>query len=224
MSASIRKLRVSSRGNEPLSMPLDEIERHQMISLATIKVGELFDALAIDYSNDHNMRSTPERVARMLVDELFMGRYCAPPSITEFDNPQAHEDLIVTGPIELRSLCAHHLMPIVGHAMIGIVPSREGRIIGLSKYDRIVGHFASRPQIQEEMVNQIGQHIQEATRPNGLAVRISAVHMCKTHRGVRASLQSRMVSSAYFGTMRIDRELKQRFLQECLCLERGTSC
>ena len=224
MSASIRKLHMSSRGNEPLPVPLDESERRHMVALAAVKLGELFDTLAIDHCNDHNMRGTPERVARMLVDELFAGRYSAPPSITEFDNPQAHEDLIVTGPIELRSLCAHHLMPIFGHAMIGIVPSREGRIIGLSKYDRIVAYFASRPQIQEELVNQIGQHIQDATRPNGLAVRISAVHMCKTHRGVRTNLQSRMVSSAYFGTMRTDTELKQRFLQECLCLERSTSC
>ena len=224
MSASLRRLRMSSRGNESLPEPLDDVERSRMTALATTKISELFDALAIDYRNDHNMRGTPERVARMLVDELFSGRYTAPPRITEFENAQGHEDLIVTGPIELRSLCAHHLMPIVGHAMIGIVPSREGRIIGLSKYDRIVAHFAARPQIQEELVNQIGQHIQETTRPNGLAGRISAAHLCKTHGGVRASLRSRMVSSAYFGTLRTDSDLKQRFLDECLCLERSATC
>lgn len=224
MSASIRKLRVSSRGNECLPRPLDEAERALMTELAATKVGELFDTLQIDHCNDHNMRGTPERVARMLVDELFVGRYTAPPSVTEFENAQGHEDLIVTGPIELRSVCAHHLMPIVGSVMIGTVPSRDGCIIGLSKYDRIVAHFAARPQIQEELVNQIGHHLQEITCPNGLAVRISAVHMCKTHRGVRASLRSRMVTSAYFGTLRSDAGLKQRFLDECLCLERGDGC
>ena len=220
MSASVRRLRPSSLGNECLPRPLDEAERGVMTALAAEKIGELFDILEVDYGSDHNMRGTPERVARMFVDELFVGRYTPPPRITEFDNAQGHEDLVVTGPIELRSLCAHHLMPIVGSVTIGIVPSRDGRIIGLSKYDRVVAHFAARPQIQEELVNQIGHYLQDVTQPNGLAVRISAAHMCKTHRGVRASLRSKMVSSAYFGTLRTDADLKQRFLDECLCLER----
>lgn len=224
MSASVWKLHASSRGNDGTREPLDDAARSRMTALAAVKIAELFDVLMIDHRNDHNMHGTPERVARMYIEELFLGRYTAPPRITEFENAQGHEDLIVTGPIDLRSLCAHHLMPIVGHATIGIVPSREGRIIGLSKYDRIVSHFAARPQIQEELVNQIGQYIQETTQPNGLAVRISAAHLCKTHRGVRASLQSRMISSAYFGTLRSDTGLKQRFLDECLCLEQRVAC
>ena len=109
-----------------------------------------------------------------------------PPRLTDFDNAQRYDQLIVVGPIEVRSLCAHHLMPIYGSAFIGVLPDPDGRIIGLSKYDRVVENFAARLQIQEELVKQIGNFLVEQTQPRGLAVRISAVHMCKTHRGVRA--------------------------------------
>ncbi|HLM38826.1 MAG TPA: GTP cyclohydrolase I, partial [Microvirga sp.] len=164
-----------------------QADREAMIAAAAQKVEELFDVLRIDHRNDHNTRETPLRVAKMFVEEILQGRYTAPPRITEFDNAQAYDQLIVTGPLEIRSMCAHHLMPIYGHAVIGILPAADGKIIGLSKYDRIVEYFASRLQIQEELVKQIGQYIMDATKPRGLAVRVSAVHMCKTQRGVRAS-------------------------------------
>jgi GTP cyclohydrolase I len=157
----------------------------------------------------------------MFVEEILRGRYTAPPRITEFDNAERYEHMIVTGPIEVRSTCAHHLMPIVGQAYIGVLPSATGKIIGLSKYDRIVDYFCARLQIQEELVSQIGSYVMEATRPRGLAVRISAVHMCKTHRGVRASHASRMVNSAFYGEMQTNLELKKEFMHECLSLERG---
>ena len=221
MSATIRRLRSAGRGNEALPEPLDETGRAGMIASATAKLEELFEILSIDHRNDHNTRGTPRRVARMFVEELFAGRYAAAPRITEFENALGYDDLIVTGPIDLRSTCAHHLMPIVGHVFVGIVPAKDGRIIGLSKYDRIVSHFAARLQIQEEMVKQIAEYIAQMTHPAGLAVRISAVHMCKTQRGVRASQRSRMVSTAYHGVLQDDPALKHRFLQECLGLERS---
>jgi GTP cyclohydrolase I len=220
MSASVRKLRRGSRGNECLLEPLDASERAGMVAAATTKLEELFDTLAIDYRNDHNTRDTPARVARMLVEELLAGRYTPPPLITDFDNVHGYGDLIVAGPIDVRSTCAHHLMPIYGQAFVGIVPSEDGRLLGLSKYDRIVAHFAARLQIQEELVVQIARHIEEVAQPAGVAVRISAVHMCKTQRGVRASHNSRMVSMASYGALLTDNDLKQRFLQECIALER----
>ncbi len=192
-----------------------------MIAAAAQKVEELFDVLRIDHRNDHNTRETPQRVAKMFVEEILQGRYTAPPRITEFDNVQSYDQLIVTGPIEVRSMCAHHLMPIYGHAVIGILPAADGKIIGLSKYDRIVEYFASRLQIQEELVKQVGQYIMETTKPRGLAVRISAVHMCKTQRGVRSSRRGRMVNTYFWGEMADDRDLKNEFLQECISLERA---
>jgi GTP cyclohydrolase IA len=209
--------------NETLDQPLAEAEREAMIAAAAHKLEELFDILRIDHRNDHNTRETPQRVAKMYVEELLEGRFTAPPKITEFDNAQGYDQLIVTGPIELRSMCAHHLMPIYGAAYIGILPAADGRIIGLSKYDRIVEYFASRLQIQEELVKQIGHYIMDMTSPRGLAVRISAVHMCKTQRGVRASHRSRMVNTYYWGDMAQDAELKREFLQECTALDRADS-
>jgi GTP cyclohydrolase I len=219
MSLSIRRLSRPARANEAIDGALLPADREAMVGAAASKIEELFDVLQIDHRNDHNTRGTPRRVARMFVEELMRGRYSAPPSITEFENAQAFDGLIVTGPIELRSTCAHHLMPIHGHAFVGVLPSAEGKIVGLSKYDRIVDHFASRLQIQEELVKQIGRYIFEETSPLGVAVRVSAVHMCRTHRGVRAGHRSRMVTTAYYGSLAEDAALKDEFLRECLSLE-----
>jgi GTP cyclohydrolase I len=223
MNFHARDLKLSRLCNEALDEAMTEAERAVMIASAARKVEELFDILRIDHQNDHNTRETPRRVAKMFVEEILQGRYTAPPSITEFDNVQAYDQLIVTGPIELRSMCAHHLMPIYGHAYIGILPAADGKIIGLSKYDRVVEYFASRLQIQEELVKQIGQYLMEMTSPRGLAVRISAVHMCKTQRGVRSSRRSRMVNTYYWGDMAGSAEIKNEFLQECLLLDRGSA-
>jgi len=127
----------------------------------------------------------------------------------------------VSGPIELRSTCDHHQKPIYGTAIIGVVPAVDGRIIGLSKYDRVVDHFVRRFQVQEELTRQIGNYLMEATAPRGLAVRLRAVHMCKTHRGVLGSHKSHMISSAYYGVLKEDERLKREFLQECRTLERS---
>jgi GTP cyclohydrolase I len=221
MNFHSRDLNLARLCNEALDQPLTEAEREAMIAAAARKVEELFDILRVDHQNDHNTRETPRRVAKMFVEELLQGRFTAPPRITEFDNAQAYDQLIVTGPIELRSMCAHHLMPIYGVAYIGILPSADGKIIGLSKYDRIVAYFASRLQIQEELVKQIGQYIMDMTQPRGLAVRISAVHMCKTQRGVRASHRSRMVNTYYWGEMAQTADFKREFLQECATLDRA---
>lgn len=204
--------------NESLG-EIGDAERTRMRRLTAEKMRELFDILHIDHSNDHNTRDTPERVARMLVDDLLHGRYTAPPRITGFDNANQYDQLIVTGPIAVRSTCAHHLMPIYGHAFIAVVPDADGKIIGLSKYDRIVEYFSSRLQIQEELVQQIGDYLVAHTSPKGLAVRVSAVHMCRTHRGVRATQNGRMVNAYYHGDMKSDPGLRAEFLDECRALE-----
>ena len=205
--------------NEPLDMAMTAAEQALMKMAAAQKIAELFDILRIDHCNDHNTRETPQRVAKMLVEETLSGRFNGPPAITDFENVGRCDQMIVTGPIELRSTCAHHMMPIYGNAIIGILPAADGKIIGLSKYDRIVHHFGARLQIQEELVRQIGDFIMAQTQPRGLAVRVSAVHMCKTHRGVRASHASRMVNCEYYGDMLGDRAQRAEFLQECALLE-----
>jgi len=218
LSHELRDLR-PRLGNSALSSPLSAGERSQMVAAATVKIAELLNVLRVDHKFDHNTRDTPLRVAKMLVNEVLNGRYTVPPNLTQFDNAMGAKELIVTGPIEVRSTCAHHLMPIYGNAYIGVLPSAEGGVIGLSKYDRVVDHFSSRLQIQEELTHQIGQYLSEQTSPVGLAVRISATHMCKTHRGVRATHGSRMVTSEYFGSFSDRPDLRAEFLRECMSLE-----
>jgi GTP cyclohydrolase I len=218
MSCTVHRLPASRLSNEAVGV-LEPAEKAAMIGAAAGKLEELFEILQLDTKNDHNMQETPMRVAKMLVEDLMWGRYSEPPSVTEFENVERYDQLLVTGPIEVRSTCAHHLMPIVGHAVIGVLPSPDGKIIGLSKYDRIVHYFSARLQIQEELVAQIGKYIMDVTKPRGLAVRISAAHLCRTHRGVRASLDSRMVNSAFYGEFLTDSTLKSSFLQEALALE-----
>jgi len=218
MSATIKRLRLHpAPANDAVEPAPASGEREAMICDAASKVEELFEILRIDFRNDPNTRGTPERVAKMFVDELMRGRFGEPPSLTDFDNRLGYEGMIVTGPIELRSTCAHHLMPIRGEAFVGVLPSASGKILGLSKYDRVVDYFAGRLQTQEELVKQIGDFLWRKTAPYGLAVRISAVHMCRTHRGVRAGT-GRMVTSAYFGAFD-DASLKAEFLRECAALE-----
>jgi GTP cyclohydrolase I len=125
-------------GNSALARPLNPIEHAEMVSAATAKIAELLSVLQVDHRSDHNTRETPKRVARMLVNEVMKGRFVSPPKLTEFANLTSSRELIVMGPIEVRSTCAHHLMPIYGNAYIGVLPSESGEVIGLSKYDRVV--------------------------------------------------------------------------------------
>jgi GTP cyclohydrolase I len=222
MTADIRRLNRPRLANQAVGPALSLADREAMVRAAAVKLEELFDTLQIDHRNDHNTADTPRRVAKMYVEELLAGRYSDPPAITEFENVGSFDHLIVTGPIDLRSTCAHHLMPIHGEVFVGSCPAADGKIIGLSKYDRIVEYFASRLQIQEELVKQIGEYLFQKTAPRGLAVRASAVHMCRTQRGVRANQRSRMVTTCYFGTFSEDQALKQEFLRECAALERGS--
>jgi GTP cyclohydrolase I len=223
MTSNVLPIRIGQRANECIPETLNENERADMINEVAMLFADLLDRLHINHRDDHNTRDTPLRVARMYVNDIMRGRFASPPVLTDFENVQAFDQLIVIGPIEVRSTCAHHLMPIYGEAFVAVQPGPTGRIIGLSKYDRIIDYFAGRLQIQEELVQQVGQYIMEQTRPEGLAVRISAVHMCKTHRGVRANHRSRMVTNAYFGTIAKDPYLKDEFLRECNGLAFGPS-
>jgi GTP cyclohydrolase IA len=223
MSSNVHHLVIPRRCNEALDAPLDAHAEAAMIAAASGKLEELLDVLHIDYQADHNTRDTAGRVAKMMVKELLRGRFSPLPKITDFDNAEGYDGLIVTGPLEVRSTCAHHLMPIIGEAYIGILPSADGKVLGLSKYDRVVDHFSARLQIQEELVKQIGNFLFDRTKARGIAVRISAIHMCKTHRGVRASMKSRMSNTAFYGEFLADPALKSEFLQECMSLERSNS-
>ena len=134
------------------------------------RLREVLHALVIDTDKDHNTADTARRVAKMFVTELFRGRYEPAPPVTEFPNVSRLNDVMLIGPITVRSACSHHLCPIVGKAWIGVLPNAASNLIGLSKYARICDWIMSRPQIQEEAVTQVADLLQSRMSPDGLAV------------------------------------------------------
>ena len=156
----------------------DEIE--DLIDEVAEKFQAVLRSLVIDTDNDHNTKDTAHRVAKMFVKETFRGRYANSPKVTAFPNVTEYDELYVTGPITIRSTCAHHFQNIVGKAYIGVFPGKN--VIGLSKFNRITDWIASRPQIQEEMTVQIADAIEKETMADGVAVLIQAEHHCMTHR------------------------------------------
>lgn len=212
VSEKIRN-RIESNGNSFTSVDniadyIEPGELDQLVDEVTEKMQAVLDSLVIDTTNDHNTNETACRVSKMFVKEIFGGRYISKPKITAFPNVQKYDELYVTGPITVRSTCAHHLMPIKGKAYIGVFPGSN--VIGLSKFNRIVDWIASRPQIQEEMTVIIAKEIAELTNAEGVAVLIQAEHFCMTHRGVKEH-ESDMTTSALIGKFKDSSTMKQEF-------------
>jgi len=181
---------------------LDEVEE---------KMKGVLDSLVIDTESDHNTNNTARRVAKMYLKEVFSGRYAALPAITEFPNVEHLNELMIVGPITVRSACSHHFCPVIGQVWIGVMPNEHTNVIGLSKYVRLAEWIMSRPQIQEEAVVQLADLIQSKTQPDGLAVVMSAKHYCMAWRGVR-DMGSRMINSVMRGCFLKDSNLRREFL------------
>jgi GTP cyclohydrolase IA len=175
------------------------------------KLQEVLRSLVIDTDSDHNTRETARRVARMFVDEVFRGRYHAMPAVTEFPNVERLNELMIVGPITVRSACSHHLCPILGKVWVGLLPNEHSNLIGLSKYTRICDWVMSRPQIQEEAVTMLANELQKRVRPDGLAIVMEADHFCMHWRGVKDSATA-MVNSAMRGAFLKDPNLRREFL------------
>ena len=165
-------------------------------------------ALVINTKDDHNTKDTARRVAKMFVHELFKGRYTKPPKITAFPNAKQYDQIYITGPITINSTCAHHFQPITGGCYVGVFPGEK--VIGLSKFNRLVDWIVSRPQIQEEMTEQIADEIEKQTEAKGVAVVIKAKHFCMSARGVKEH-DSDMLTSVVRGLFREDPAIKAEF-------------
>jgi len=181
---------------------LDEVE---------IKMQGVLDSLVIDTENDHNTDNTARRVAKMYVNEVFRGRYVPAPTITEFPNVGHLNELMIVGPITVRSACSHHFCPVIGKIWIGVMPNEHTNVIGLSKYARLAEWIMGRPQIQEEAVVQLADLIQEKTQPDGLAIVMEASHYCMAWRGVK-DMDSKMINSVMRGVFLKDPNLRREFL------------
>ena len=185
-----------------LELLLDEVES---------KMKGVLSSMVIDTENDHNTDNTARRVAKMYVNEVFNGRFVKAPTITEFPNAEHPNELMIVGPITVRSACSHHFCPVIGKIWIGVMPNEHTNVIGLSKYARLAEWVMGRPQIQEEAVVQLADLIQVKTQPDGLAIVMEASHYCMAWRGVK-DMDSKMINSVMRGSFLKDPNLRREFL------------
>jgi len=195
------------------SISLSQQEKDLIIYNATQKYKEFMEALLIDVDNDPNSKDTPERVTKMFVNELCKGRYNDNPFIESFPNTEQYNQIIFTN-CEVISLCAHHHVPIISKVFMGILtnPSPKSKLIGLSKYTRIVEWIAARPTIQEEMTKQIHDAIYKICENNfGVMIYIIGQHGCTTYRGIKQS-NSKMITSAISGAFKESETARIEFM------------
>jgi GTP cyclohydrolase I len=207
----LRAARKRFNANDNIADFLQPGEIGALLDEVEIKMQGVLDALVIDTERDHNSRSTARRVAKMYLNEVFSGRYAKAPSITEFPNAEHLNELMIVGPITVRSACSHHFCPVIGKVWIGVMPNEHTNVIGLSKYARLAEWVMGRPQIQEEAVVQLADLIMEKTQPDGLAIVMEASHYCMAWRGVK-DMDSKMINSVMRGSFLKDANLRREFL------------
>jgi len=201
--------------NDNISKFVHDGEMEALQQEVEVAFRDVLDALVIDTENDHNTHDTAKRVAKMYIREIFAGRFNSRPTITSFPN-MGYKSLYTSGPISIRSTCAHHFQNIVGNAWIGIIPEEE--VIGLSKFNRLVHHIAERPQIQEEMTTDIANELVRFAKTPNVAVVVKAEHHCMTHRGVKEH-ESDMTTAIMLGAFNEDPALKKEFYDICLSMK-----
>ena len=215
VSVKIRQRLLAARkrfnANDNISDFVQPGELEKLLDEVEEKMKGVLSSLVIDTANDHNTDDTARRVAKMYVNEVFRGRYVPGPAITEFPNAEHLNELMIVGPITVRSACSHHFCPVIGKIWIGVMPNEHTNVIGLSKYARLAEWIMGRPQIQEEAVVQLADLIQLKTQPDGLAIVMEASHYCMAWRGVK-DMDSKMINSVMRGVFLKDPNLRREFL------------
>ncbi|HSI52064.1 MAG TPA: GTP cyclohydrolase I [Ideonella sp.] len=197
--------------NDNIADFLREGELQELKEEVSAKMAEVLKALVIDTESDHNTQDTARRVAKMYLEEVFRGRYQPMPPVTEFPNASRLNELMIVGPITVRSACSHHMCPILGKIWVGVLPNEHSNLIGLSKYARIADWIMTRPQIQEEAVIMLADALQERVKPDGLAIVMEADHFCMHWRGVKDN-DTAMTNSVMRGAFLKDPNLRREFL------------
>ena len=197
--------------NDNISAFIREGELDELRHEVERQMQDVLRTLVIDTDSDHNTNDTAMRVAKMFIQEVFKGRYTKMPAVTEFPNVERLNELMIVGPVKVRSACSHHLCPILGKVWIGVLPNEHSNLIGLSKYARICDWIMSRPQIQEEAVTMLANELQERVKPDGLAIVMEADHFCMHWRGVKDD-ESMMTNSVMRGSFLKDPNLRREFL------------
>ena len=207
----IQAARQRFNANDNIAQFIEPGEMESLLDEVEEKMKGVLSSLVIDTAHDHNTGNTARRVAKMYLNEVFRGRYVPPPPITEFPNAEHLNELMIVGPITVRSACSHHFCPVIGQIWIGVLPNQHTNVIGLSKYARLAEWIMGRPQIQEEAVVQLADLIQEKTQPDGLAIVMEASHYCMSWRGVK-DMDSKMINSVMRGAFLKDANLRREFL------------
>jgi GTP cyclohydrolase I len=207
----IKTKKARFHANDNIAAFIKPGELEVLIDEVAEKMQSVLESLVIDTQSDHNTKNTSKRVAKMFVNEVFNGRYVEKPSLTQFPNISQLNELMIIGPITVRSACSHHLCPIMGRVWIGILPNKNSALIGLSKYSRLTDWVMSRPQIQEEAVVELADMIEEGVKPTGVAIVMEADHFCMQWRGVKDG-DSKMINSVMRGSFLKDSNLRREFL------------
>ena len=192
--------------------PLSENEKQDMITLAARHFGHFLDALKFDWRNDPNSNDTPRRVAKAYINDLWAGRYNGAPNITAFPS-DGYDGMVFEGGIPLTSMCSHHHQTIMGKVHVAYIPGEDSKVIGLSKLNRLVEHFARRGAIQEQLTVAVHNAIGTIINDNkGVAVMIDATHNCVQCRGVKHGGAS-MKTSKLTGAFKHDNATRSEFYE-----------
>ena len=197
--------------NDNIADVIESGEIDLLIEEVATRMQTVLESLVIDTRSDHNTQDTARRVAKMYVTEVFRGRYFAAPTVTEFPNAERLNELMIVGPVKVRSTCSHHFCPIIGRVWIGLMPNEHSNLIGLSKYVRLADWIMTRPQIQEEAITQIAELLMTKVNPDGLALVMEADHFCMHWRGVKDD-NAKMINSVMRGSFLKDHTLRREFL------------
>jgi len=193
----------------PLREDAFKLSDEEKIERIAEHVKGILDTLGLD-TNDDSICGTPRRVAKMYVKEIFRGlKPENRPSMSTFENKYKYGEMLVEKNIRVFSTCEHHLLPIVGFAHVAYISS--GRVVGLSKLNRIVDYFARRPQVQERLTRQIVEFLKETLQTEDVACVIDAKHLCVNSRGVQHPESSTV--TAEFGGKFKDPEVRKEFLK-----------
>ena len=209
--ARLEEARKRYHANDNISAFIEPGELEALLDEVSGKMQGVLESLVIDVAHDHNTRDTARRVAKMYLNEVFRGRYVGQPPVTEFPNAEYLNELMIVGPITVRSACSHHFCPIMGRLWIGLLPNEHSNLIGLSKYSRLAEWIMSRPQIQEEAIAQVADLLMNKVAPDGLAVVMEADHFCMHWRGVKDTA-TKMVNSVMRGAFLKNASLRREFL------------
>jgi GTP cyclohydrolase I len=179
----------------PLKSNVFEISDDEKKEKISVLFAEIMDVMGMDL-NDDSLKGTPERVAKMYIDEIFSGLNPKnKPKMSLFENKYQYNQMLVEKNITFYSNCEHHFVPIFGKAHVAYISS--GKVIGLSKLNRIVQYYAQRPQVQERLTNQIGKDLEHILKTEDIAVIIDAKHLCVCSRGIKDDTSTTITT--YYG-------------------------